>query len=114
MQLLIEVLVVNGQVEVNAFLVDGTPLALNEGIVIGPAAPVATNLAASSQQGLLKELADKLAALVGIVEGAGGKFWFQAAELRQLLVGDHFAARTGGRRKIGGRIRHRVNFSCRR
>ena len=70
-QLLVAVLVVGGGVEVDAFPFDRAPLAFDEGIVGGPAPPVAADATAGLQQGLLKKLAGKLAALVGVEDERG-------------------------------------------
>lgn len=63
LQLLVEVLAVGGGVQIDAFPFDGAPQALDEGIIGGATAAVSADATVGLQQGLLKGLAGKLAAL---------------------------------------------------
>ena len=61
--LLVKVLAVGGGVQVDAFPFDGAPQALDEGIIDGATVAVSADATVGLQQGLLKGLAGKLAAL---------------------------------------------------
>ena len=66
-KLLVELATIGGGIEVDALPLDRAP----EALFRGPAAPVAADLAAGSQQRLPKRLAGELAVLIGVEDKRG-------------------------------------------